>query len=164
MSRRRTRRDLILAGASLGTLALAGCLGGPGGDEWVFEGTLPVASAHQYSAPGCGCCGAYADYLRESLEVELSESTPDDVAASKREHGVPRDLRSCHTLVLDDYVVEGHVPVEVIARLFEEAPDIDGIALPGMPAGSPGMSGMKQGTFVFYVLGGSRTGEVFTEL
>lgn len=162
MSRRRTRRDLLLAGASLGSLALAGCLGGPADDDSAFEGPLPVTSAIQYSAPGCGCCGAYARYLRGHLDTDLEETVPEDVVALKDRLGILRGLRSCHTLVLDGYVVEGHVPARVIGDLFERAPDIDGIALPGMPAGSPGMSGSKQRPFTVYVVGGGRTGDVFT--
>jgi hypothetical protein len=63
-----------------------------------------------------------------------------DLAPIKRRHGVPRDLQACHTAIVDGYVVEGHVPADLIDRLLQERPRITGIAVPGMPAGSPGMA------------------------
>lgn len=69
----------------------------------------------------------------------------DDMAAVKRERGLPQASWSCHTAVIDGYVVEGHVPIEAIEALLADRPAIDGIALPGMPAGSPGMSGQREG-------------------
>jgi hypothetical protein len=86
------------------------------------------------------------------------------MAALERRHGVPSALRSCHTLVLDEYVVEGHVPAEVIATMLDEEPAIGGIALPGMPAGSPGMGEAKSDTFTVYTLGDSKTGDVYAEM
>ena len=92
-----------------------------------------------YRSPTCGCCKAWEDHLRENgYTVESVEMmTVDGV---KDEHAVPRPLRSCHTAIVDGYVVEGHVPAADIARLLEERPDIHGLAVPGMPAGSPGMA------------------------
>ena len=67
---------------------------------------------------------------------------PDAVLqATKTEHGVPSAMKSCHTAVVDGYVVEGHVPADVVQRLLAERPDVEGIAVPGMPMGSPGMEG-----------------------
>jgi hypothetical protein len=62
----------------------------------------------------------------------------------KRQHGVPEDARSCHTALVGGYVVEGHVPVEDVLRMLKDRPDIDGIATPGMPMGSPGMEGPRK--------------------
>jgi hypothetical protein len=159
-----TRRGLLRAGGTTVALGIAGCLGSPGEDQWAVEGALPVTNAQQFSSPGCSCCGQYASYLREYLDTTLSETEAEDVTAVKRRHDVLTELQSCHTLVLDEYVVEGHVPVEVIAAMFDEAPAIDGIALPGMPAGSPGMGGTKSGSFTVYALGSGRTGEVYAEI
>jgi hypothetical protein len=158
-----TRRSLL--GASVATaLGVAGCLGSsPDGGDGAPE-PLAITNARQYSSPGCGCCGEYASYLDQHVDASLEETVPNDVAAVKREHGIPRELQGCHTVVLDEYVVEGHVPVEAIATLLDETPDIDGIALPGMPAGSPGMGGQKSGPFTVYALGGGRTGEVYVEI
>ncbi len=99
-----------------------------------------------YYSPTCGCCKNYLQYLRDKgLDVKAVEIH--DVVSVKKEIGIPRDLWSCHTIILDGYFVEGHVPFKAIKKLLNERPDIDGIALPGMPPGSPGMSGEKQGEF-----------------
>lgn len=63
------------------------------------------------------------------------------LAPVKAEHGVPRELEACHTAIVDGYVVEGHVPADVVRRLLEERPDVRGVAVPGMPIGAPGMDG-----------------------
>ena len=70
-----------------------------------------------------------------------------DIAQLKARHGVPKSAWSCHTTIVAGYVIEGHVPMEAIEDLLSRRPAIDGIALPGMPAGSPGMPGIKAGPF-----------------
>lgn len=80
-----------------------------------------------------------------------------DLALLKRRHGVPGALEGCHTMLVDGYVVEGHVPVDTLLRLLRERPDIKGISLPGMPAGSPGMSGEKTAPFTIYEIGDGST-------
>jgi hypothetical protein len=96
-----------------------------------------------YKSPTCGCCDLWVDHVEESgfsvATVDLIEY--DAMVAKKREHGVDMDLGSCHTALIGGYVVEGHVPAHVIQRLLEERPPIRGIAVPGMPIGSPGMEG-----------------------
>lgn len=159
-----TRRRLLETSAALVSLGVAGCLDAGGADRWDTDATLSVSNAHQYSARGCSCCERYAPYVQDHLATTLETSVPDDLAAVKRRYGVPVELQSCHTLVLDEYVVEGHVPVAVIAKVLDEAPAIDGLALPGMPAGSPGMGGEQTEPFTFYAIGGGRTGEVYAEL
>jgi hypothetical protein len=99
-----------------------------------------------YSSPGCGCCGGYADYLGEHGYVVDARQT-DDLDSVRADADVPDDAAGCHTTMVGDYVVEGHVPAEAIERLLHERPTVDGIALPGMPTGSPGMSGSKAGAF-----------------
>ncbi|NIP82706.1 MAG: DUF411 domain-containing protein [Gemmatimonadetes bacterium] len=96
-----------------------------------------------YKSPTCGCCSAWVDHMRASgYDVEgVDLPQHSELAARKDEHGVPDDLASCHTAVVDGYVIEGHVPAEVVARLLRERPDIRGLAVPGMPIGSPGMEG-----------------------
>lgn len=154
-------------------IALADCLGGDEDATTVDRAgdaagsatgeSLAVTSATLYQGPNCSCCGEYADYLQEYLETDLEVVVPDDPVAVKAERGVDAERRSCHTVALDDYVVEGHVPVGPIATLLETAPAIDGIALPGMPAGAPGMGGSKHETWTIYELG-SEDGAVFAEL
>ena len=88
--------------------------------------------------PSCGCCETYADYLRENgFEVEVKPTH--DLPLMKRQYGVPGELEGCHTTLVAGYVVEGHVPASAIRRLLTEKPRATGIAVPGMPVGSPGM-------------------------
>jgi hypothetical protein len=87
---------------------------------------------------GCGCCSAWADHLRAAgLTVVVHEV--EDVAAIRAAAGVPPDLGACHTAEVAGYLVEGHVPAAHILRLLAERPSIRGLAVPGMPIGSPGM-------------------------
>jgi hypothetical protein len=95
-----------------------------------------------YKSPTCGCCEKWVDHL-EANGFEVHTTDLPDVAPVKAEKGVPRELASCHTALIEGYVVEGHVPAADIKRLLEERPDIDGIAVPGMPIGSPGMEGLR---------------------
>lgn len=96
-----------------------------------------------YKSPTCGCCDLWVDHARDhGFDVATVDiAAYDDLVATKREHGVDMDLGSCHTTVVGDYVVEGHVPAHIIQRLLEEQPRIRGLAVPGMPIGSPGMEG-----------------------
>lgn len=92
-----------------------------------------------YKTPTCGCCGAWADYLK-TRGLKVTTIVRDDLDTIRAEHGLTDPtLKSCHTAVVDGYVVEGHVPVDDISRLLSERPDVVGITAPGMPAQSPGM-------------------------
>ncbi len=92
-----------------------------------------------YKSPTCGCCQGWVDYL-ETQGFEVTSHDVDDVDSIKAQHGLtdPR-LKSCHTAIVDGYVVEGHVPANDIWRLLSERPDVVGITAPGMPQMSPGM-------------------------
>jgi hypothetical protein len=104
-----------------------------------------------YKTPQCGCCEGYAAYLRENgFEVDVKPTN--DLADISQKAGVPEDLQGCHTTLTEGYVVDGHVPVDVIRKLLSERPKIAGITLPGMPEGSPGMTGRKRGPFVIYAV------------
>ena len=93
-----------------------------------------------YKTASCGCCGKWIEHLEaggfavEAIDVQ-------NVGQIKKKHGVPAELSSCHTALVDGYVIEGHVPAEDVARLLEERPKISGLAVPEMPIGSPGMEG-----------------------
>jgi hypothetical protein len=103
-----------------------------------WHGEAPVLAI--YKTPTCGCCGAWVDHVVQAgFGVEVLDLP--DLSRVKAQAGVPNDLVSCHTTVADGYFIEGHVPADVIARMLEERPDIAGIAVPGMPMGSPGMEG-----------------------
>lgn len=91
-----------------------------------------------YRSPTCGCCKAWEDHMRAAgYTIESHEVM--DVSQVKAEHGVPVPLQSCHTALVGGYVLEGHVPAEDVARILAERPEIRGLAVPGMPPGSPGM-------------------------
>lgn len=77
----------------------------------------------------------------------------------KEKYQIPPEMESCHTSVIGDYFVEGHMPVEVIDKLLEEKPEINGITLPGMPQGSPGMAGLKSGKWTIYSLSNGQSSE-----
>ena len=94
-----------------------------------------------YKTPTCGCCTKWIRHLEQAGFVVTAHDTA-NVAPIKRRHGVPAALESCHTAMVGGYVVEGHVPADVIQRLLRERPAVAGIAVPGMPAGSPGMEGL----------------------
>ena len=99
-----------------------------------------------YKSPTCGCCHEWEAYLRGHGFTVRSVPT-EDMTAVKVANGLPDSTWSCHTAMINGYVVEGHVPVEAIEDLLRDRPAVDAIALPGMPAGSPGMSGVKAGPF-----------------
>jgi hypothetical protein len=104
-----------------------------------------------YKNPQCTCCEGYAAYLRQSgFEVEVKSTN--DLNEISQKAGVPEKYQGCHTMFIGDYVVDGHVPVEIVHKLLTEQPAIAGITLPGMPAGSPGMTGEKMQTFVIYAV------------
>jgi hypothetical protein len=93
-----------------------------------------------YRTPSCGCCLEWVDHLEAAgFSVEVTEVQ--DLQAVKASHGVPRGISSCHTALVDGYVVEGHVPARDVQRMLAERPPITGLAVPGMPIGSPGMEG-----------------------
>ena len=99
-----------------------------------------AAELVMFRDPNCGCCEEWARHVREGLEQEVTVRDDRPMAQVKAEMGVPTDLRSCHTMDVEGYVIEGHVPAREIARLLSERPsDIKGLAVAGMPLGSPGM-------------------------
>jgi hypothetical protein len=106
-----------------------------------------------YKMPYCGCCEGHVEHLRENgIEVEVHEVN--DLTPIRREHAVPSGLEGCHTLLIDGYVVEGHVPADTIRRLLDERPGgVAGISIPGMPVGLPGMPGEPEGPIDVYAFG-----------
>ena len=91
-----------------------------------------------YKSETCGCCNDWVDHLKEA-GFEVTAMNRDDMNSVKSQLGVPVQLASCHTAVVGKYVVEGHVPAASIRRLLDEDANIRGLAVPGMPTGSPGM-------------------------
>jgi len=99
-----------------------------------------IAQVTVWKTPTCGCCGKWVTHLRDAgFAVEVHDL--EDLGEVKSAHGVPESLSSCHTAVVEGYVVEGHVPAGDVRRLLQERPAVTGLAVPGMPVGSPGMEG-----------------------
>ena len=91
-----------------------------------------------FALDGWGCCGDWTDYLEENgYKTETTEYASLDQI--KKKYHIPEEFKTCHTAIVNGYVIEGHVPIEEIERLLSEKPDVIGIAVAGMPAGSPGM-------------------------
>ena len=91
-----------------------------------------------YKSPSCGCCGAWVSHMRSAgFRVVVANIT--DLRPIKKKFGVVPELRACHTAVIDGYVIEGHVPAREVIRLLKDRPKAIGLAVPGMPIGSPGM-------------------------
>jgi hypothetical protein len=103
---------------------------------------LPASGAELmvYKSPTCGCCSKWIEHL-EAHGFEVESENRQDMNLIKARNGVPREIASCHTAIVEGYVIEGHVPAEDIARLLEERPAFTGLAVPNMPIGSPGMEG-----------------------
>jgi hypothetical protein len=99
----------------------------------IAETTMTV-----YRSPTCSCCSKWISHVKQSGFV-VNDNVTDDMDAIKKQHGLPAKLASCHTAMVNGYVIEGHVPAEDIKRLLSTKPAITGISAPGMPMGSPGM-------------------------
>jgi hypothetical protein len=104
-----------------------------------------------YKHPQCGCCETYAAYLRRN-DFKVDVKPTYDLAEISRKAGVPAEMEGCHTMFIDGYVIDGHVPVNIVRKLLSEKPAVAGITLPGMPAGSPGMTGKKTEKFTIYAV------------
>ena len=104
-----------------------------------------------YKSATCGCCVGYAAEM-EARGYNVTTVNSVDMDGIKQQYTVPSNMESCHTAVIGGYFVEGHVPFEAVEKLLTEKPAIDGIALPNMPAESPGMPGVKKGPFVVYAI------------
>jgi hypothetical protein len=124
-----SRRQLVFSGAALAGLA-----------------TLPAAAStemttvHVRKDPDCGCCTAWIDILEaEGFAVTVEMVPPEELVQFKLAQGIPEAMVSCHTADAGGYLIEGHVPLADLRRLLQEKPDALGLAVPGMPWGSPGM-------------------------
>lgn len=125
-----TGKMTVLAAAAIGV----------GGGLWLLTGGTSVEAADMvvYKSPSCGCCAAWIEHIEANgISVEVEERY--DMSPIKAAMGVPEQLESCHTAKIGGYTIEGHVPADDIKLLLAERPDAKGLAVPGMPIGSPGM-------------------------
>jgi hypothetical protein len=112
---------------------------------WAMLGIMPSVNAADkdivvYKSPTCGCCKLWEQHLQRA-GFSVKSVNVQDVVTYKIRHGVTPELGSCHTALVEGYVIEGHVPASDIRRLLRERPKVKGLAVPGMPMGSPGMEG-----------------------
>lgn len=99
---------------------------------------IDILKVVSYRSASCGCCKKWINHLRDN-GLEVVDNIVEDVSAIKIQYQIPNNLRSCHSAQIGKYTIEGHVPIESINKLLEEKPLISGLAVPGMPHGSPGM-------------------------
>jgi len=133
--------------AILSSLALLAACGSA--DAAPETGALASAAPDQslptlvvYKTSTCGCCGGWVEHMRQAgFTVDARDVDNTELMRVKVDAGVPGAMATCHTALVDGYVVEGHVPAEQVKRLLAERPQVSGIGVPGMPMGSPGMEG-----------------------
>ena len=123
----------------IGGLALAAIVLGSPPDHLPAQGPAMTV----YKTPTCGCCAKWVDHMKAAgFKVQVQDM--DDLTEIKQASGVPIPIRTCHTAVVSGYVIEGHVPADLVKKVLAEKPKMTGIAVPGMPVGSPGMESGNQ--------------------
>ena len=151
------KNTIFLIALLLAVVIIAGCSQAKNGiDKKGINVTI-------YKSELCGCCGLYINYL-DDQGYNIKVIKMDDLTSLKEKYNIPSTMRSCHTAEVGGYFVEGHMPQEAIQKLLTDKPDIAGIALPGMPSGSPGMPGAKQGLFIIYAIGKDGTSTEFMRI
>jgi len=115
-----------------------------------------------YRSPTCGCCGKWVAHLQQN-HIQVKDIVTDDIDHIKAQYGVPKNLASCHTALVNGYVVEGHVPAADIKKLIRIKPNVVGLAVPGMVTGSPGMEmGGKKDPYKVIAFDGEGKYKVFS--
>lgn len=142
MNRRLFTSGLLFSGLIATTIAVAGCSAADDpAAQTTADSVQHVAADTElivFRSPTCGCCGKWIEHM-EAAGFRVKDEVTEDMTAIKEQYGVLEQLASCHTTIVDGYVVEGHIPAVDVQRLLTEKPDVAGIAVPGMPIGSPGM-------------------------
>jgi hypothetical protein len=117
-----------------------------------------------FKDPTCMCCNGWIEHLRANgFQVDVKEVQGSELRETKTKYGIPPNLQSCHTALIDGYVIEGHVPAAEILRLLKERPNAKGIVVPGMPVGSPGMEGSPRQSFTVLLLDSSDRTTIYRE-
>ena len=126
------------------TFVIAGCTAKPAEEVASQKITL-------YKSQTCGCCALYTKYMvNKGYPLEVKDMQ--NMAPIKEQYQIPASMQSCHTVEIGGYFVEGHIPLEAVEKMMKEKPDIRGIAMPGMPSGSPGMPGSPSDEFIVYAV------------
>ena len=129
---RKLKTNPLLASALFGLLAAC-------------TSAVQAAPLVMFRDPGCGCCEKWAEHIETNMKQDVETRNSGNMSAVKDANAVPETLRSCHTMIVEGYVIEGHVPADAIAKLLREKPTgVKGLAVAGMPVGSPGMEYQNQ--------------------
>ena len=161
-----TRRALTISASALavggGALAIGRLRSWPAAPAIGLQSEALAAGppGKLYKNPQCDCCEGYATYLRQH-GFTVTVIPTNDLAEIDRKAGISEELEGCHTMFIGDYFVSGHVPLEAVQKLLAEHPDIKGITLPGMPNGSPGMFGKKEGPFTIHAIAKDGSSSVY---
>ncbi len=145
-------------------LAVAGCSSEKPtyGNDGAGEASLEKAVI--FKSQSCGCCTNYVSYMKRQNGFDVTITNLEDISSVKEKYAIPSSVQSCHTMIVGDYFVEGHVPVEAVRKLLDEKPAIRGIALPGMPEASPGMPGSKRQPFEIYAVANDGSTSLFMRI
>lgn len=155
----------FLAYASLVILIAGGAIWYIIDNYYSQQGTNGSAEADvvMYKNEGCECCDKWAEYMQGS-GYTVKSVTAENLSAIKADQGIPQDMGACHTAIIGDYVVEGHVPAEDIMKLLKENPsDAAGLVVPGMPASSPGMNTALGEPYETFLLKNDGSTEVYAQ-
>lgn len=160
MNRRWLTSRLIAVGLVSTTVGLTGCAIAQTPQAQTAAETAINAELTVFRSPTCSCCHKWIEHM-EAAGFTVKDKITEDMTAIKAQYGVPASLASCHTTIADGYVIEGHIPAEDVQRLLAEKPEVAGIAVPGMPIGSPGM---ESGSYVepYTVFSFTESGETAT--
>jgi len=148
MLARKSWRRLVLGTVCAALGAVAGLSAAP---------APPGPQITVYKSPTCGCCKKWVEHL-QAAGFQVTARDTSDLDAVMIRYAVPHDLGACHTAVVQGYVIEGHAPADLIARLLKERPKVAGLAVPGMPPASPGMDVSSPGAGRYDVLTFDRAG------
>jgi len=122
---------------------------------------MSLAVMTLYKDPNCGCCTGYAAALR-NIGVKVNVVQTDNMAEIKNKYNINPEQQSCHTITYNNYFIEGHVPMEAVLKLIKTQPDVDGIGLPRMPSGTPGMPGPKYAPYKVFQMKDGRVDSFMT--
>ncbi len=127
----------------------------------MFSGGVYAQQVTIYKNPSCGCCSKWVKHLEDN-GFEASTHDVAQVDIYKEKFGLPHGLGSCHTAIVEGYLIEGHVPAQDIKRLLQERPQAKGLAVPGMPSGSPGMEGPRKDAYDVLLIKPDGTASVYS--
>ncbi|KYC43383.1 CopG family transcriptional regulator [Scytonema hofmannii PCC 7110] len=156
---RKSLRIVILSIITTGFAVIA-CATVAVADTKPYSGTQEITV---YRSPSCGCCGAWVEHMQKH-GFQIKDIKTDQIEAIKQKYNLPQELASCHTAIIDGYVMEGHIPANDIKRFLQQKSNLAGLAVPGMPVGTPGMElGNKKQPFAVVAFDNKGEVKIFQE-